>query len=230
MPASSRRPEVTIGDLQEVRGRVLEVERAPAVPVVVVHDLHPGGLEQLTPPLQVARAIDLEAGMSRSAGPVVCDRARAKCELLAVEEEQDPAADPKRDAVLPPCNGWQPEHVAVEALHGLALRALVVQHRFEHAEERWPGHGMRLPATGGAPVATPTTEPPIAIGAILLWAVSTTVAGVSINTIGVILIVVGVRGRVRGGAYLSSSRLSRSFALSATIAVGGRGRRREWRR
>ena len=34
----------------------------------------------------------------------------------------------------------------------------------------------------------------IAIGAILLWAVTATVAGVSINTIGVILIVVGAIG------------------------------------
>ncbi|MFP5362516.1 MAG: DUF6458 family protein [Thermoleophilia bacterium] len=34
----------------------------------------------------------------------------------------------------------------------------------------------------------------IAIGAILLWAVTATVAGVSINTVGVILIVVGAIG------------------------------------
>lgn len=38
----------------------------------------------------------------------------------------------------------------------------------------------------------------IALGAILLWAVTTTVAGVSINTIGVILIVVGAIGLVVG--------------------------------
>lgn len=38
----------------------------------------------------------------------------------------------------------------------------------------------------------------IALGAILLWAVTTTVAGVSINTIGVILIVVGAIGLVAG--------------------------------
>ncbi|HWC26319.1 MAG TPA: hypothetical protein VG474_07025, partial [Solirubrobacteraceae bacterium] len=36
----------------------------------------------------------------------------------------------------------------------------------------------------------------IAIGAILLWAVTATVAGVSINTIGVILMVVGAIGLV----------------------------------
>jgi hypothetical protein len=34
----------------------------------------------------------------------------------------------------------------------------------------------------------------IAIGAVLLWGVTATVAGVSINTIGVILIVVGAIG------------------------------------
>lgn len=34
----------------------------------------------------------------------------------------------------------------------------------------------------------------IAVGAILLWAVSATVAGISINTVGIILIVVGVVG------------------------------------
>lgn len=38
----------------------------------------------------------------------------------------------------------------------------------------------------------------IAIGAILLWAVTATVAGVSINTIGLILIVVGAVGLVVG--------------------------------
>ena len=38
----------------------------------------------------------------------------------------------------------------------------------------------------------------IAIGAILLWAVTATVAGVSINTIGVILIVVGAVGLLLG--------------------------------
>ena len=36
----------------------------------------------------------------------------------------------------------------------------------------------------------------VAIGAILLWAVSATVAGISINTVGIILIVVGVVGLV----------------------------------
>lgn len=38
----------------------------------------------------------------------------------------------------------------------------------------------------------------MAIGAILLWAVTATVAGVSINTIGVILIVVGAVGLLIG--------------------------------
>ena len=38
----------------------------------------------------------------------------------------------------------------------------------------------------------------LALGAILLWAVNTTVAGVSINTIGVILLVVGAVGLVVG--------------------------------
>lgn len=36
----------------------------------------------------------------------------------------------------------------------------------------------------------------VAVGAVLLWAVSATVAGVSIDAIGVILIVVGVIGLV----------------------------------
>ena len=38
----------------------------------------------------------------------------------------------------------------------------------------------------------------LAVGAILLWAVNTTVAGVSINTIGVILLVVGAIGLLVG--------------------------------
>ncbi len=38
----------------------------------------------------------------------------------------------------------------------------------------------------------------IAIGAILLWAVTATVAGVSINTVGAILIVVGAIGLLFG--------------------------------
>lgn len=44
----------------------------------------------------------------------------------------------------------------------------------------------------------------IAIGAILLWAVTATVAGVSINTVGVILIVVGAVGLLV--ALLSTTR------------------------
>lgn len=44
----------------------------------------------------------------------------------------------------------------------------------------------------------------IALGAILLWAVTATVAGVSINTIGVILIVVGAIGLLAG--LLASTR------------------------
>jgi uncharacterized membrane protein YvlD (DUF360 family) len=44
----------------------------------------------------------------------------------------------------------------------------------------------------------------IAIGAILLWAVTATVAGVSINTIGVILIVVGAIGLI--AALIATSR------------------------
>ncbi len=38
----------------------------------------------------------------------------------------------------------------------------------------------------------------IAVGAILLWAVTATVAGISINTVGVILIAVGAIGLVAG--------------------------------
>lgn len=44
----------------------------------------------------------------------------------------------------------------------------------------------------------------IAIGAILLWAVTATVAGISINTVGVILIVVGAIGLLV--ALVASSR------------------------
>lgn len=44
----------------------------------------------------------------------------------------------------------------------------------------------------------------IAIGAILLWAVSASIAGVSINTVGVILIVVGAIGLL--ASFLAMSR------------------------
>lgn len=44
----------------------------------------------------------------------------------------------------------------------------------------------------------------IAIGAILLWAVTATVAGISINVIGVILMVVGVIGLI--ASLIASSR------------------------
>jgi ABC-type antimicrobial peptide transport system permease subunit len=53
----------------------------------------------------------------------------------------------------------------------------------------------------------------IAIGAILLWAVSATVAGVSINTIGVILIVVGAVGLLVG--LLASQRADRRDTVGA---------------
>lgn len=51
----------------------------------------------------------------------------------------------------------------------------------------------------------------IAIGAILLWAVTATIAGVSINTIGVILIVVGGVGFLVG--LLASTRRSSDPAV-----------------
>lgn len=44
----------------------------------------------------------------------------------------------------------------------------------------------------------------IAIGAILTWAVETTVSGVDINTVGVILMVVGVVGLLISLAFWSS--------------------------
>ena len=46
--------------------------------------------------------------MPRAAGCVVGDRARALRELSAVEEQQDAAADPERDAVLPARDGGGP--------------------------------------------------------------------------------------------------------------------------
>jgi hypothetical protein len=44
----------------------------------------------------------------------------------------------------------------------------------------------------------------IAIGAILLWAVTATVAGVSINVVGIILMVVGAIGLVASMLALTS--------------------------
>ena len=50
----------------------------------------------------------------------------------------------------------------------------------------------------------------IAIGAILLWAVTTTVAGVSINTVGVILIIVGAVGLLASLLATSRTRTDRT--------------------
>ena len=50
----------------------------------------------------------------------------------------------------------------------------------------------------------------IAIGAILLWAVTATVAGVSINTIGVILIIVGAVGLLVSLLATSRTRTDRT--------------------
>jgi hypothetical protein len=44
----------------------------------------------------------------------------------------------------------------------------------------------------------------IAVGAILAWAVHTTVSGIDINTIGVILMVVGILGLVLSMLFWSS--------------------------
>lgn len=49
----------------------------------------------------------------------------------------------------------------------------------------------------------------IAIGAILLWAVTATVAGVSINAVGVILVVVGAIGLIAGLIATSRHRTDR---------------------
>ncbi|HWI08488.1 MAG TPA: DUF6458 family protein [Solirubrobacteraceae bacterium] len=55
----------------------------------------------------------------------------------------------------------------------------------------------------------------LALGAILLWAVNTTVAGVSINTIGVILLVVGAIGLVAGLLAASRTRDDRDDRVAA---------------
>ena len=52
----------------------------------------------------------------------------------------------------------------------------------------------------------------IALGAILLWAVTATVAGVSINVIGVILLVVGFVGLIAG--LIASQRSRREPPLA----------------
>lgn len=46
----------------------------------------------------------------------------------------------------------------------------------------------------------------IALGAILLWAVTASVAGISLNVVGVILIVVGIIGLIAGLIAANSRR------------------------
>src|SRR4051794_472359 len=133
------RPDVAVGDLEQVARRVLEVERAPAAaPLGVVRDLDPRGCDLLAPAVVVG-ALGAHAGVAGTRAAVVGDGAAALREAVAVEEQQHTGADAVRDAVGPGRDGRQPQHVAVEALDRLALAAVVVERGLEDAVEA--GHG-----------------------------------------------------------------------------------------
>jgi hypothetical protein len=132
-------PEVAVGDLEEVPGRILEVERAPAAPVMVVDDLDTACLQVLTPPLVLA-ASRLQARMTRPARAVLGDRAGPLHESLAVKQQQHPRPDAKRDAVIPLRDDGQPEQLAVEAPDNLPHRTVVVEHRLKQSDETWRSH------------------------------------------------------------------------------------------
>ena len=64
----------------------------------------------------------------------------------------------------------------------------------------------------------------IAVGAILYFAVSTSVSGLSLDTVGVILMIVGAGGLVVSLAMLATdrSRQGRTTVVSGTTPVQGR--------
>ena len=76
----------------------------------------------------------------------------------------------------------------------------------------------------------------IAVGAILTWAVNATVSGLNINTIGVILMVVGLAGLILSLTSRSSSTASRTPSSTTELrrpssgALGGAPTRRARRR
>src|SRR5215218_5917767 len=98
------RPQVAIGDLDQVSGGVVKVEGPlAAVPFLLVGDLDAGLPQMLTPGVIRAWA-GLQAGVTGARGAVVGDRPVALGKRLAVEQQEDAGADPERHAAGPPCD------------------------------------------------------------------------------------------------------------------------------
>src|SRR4051794_16713419 len=146
---SRLRPDIAVGDLQQVAGRILEVERAPAAPpLLVVSDLD-ARAGQPVPPGLISLAIGGEqASVAGPGAAVVGDRAVARGGHLALEQQQDPGSGPERESARPVRDEGQGEQVRVEALDLLTLGGAVVEARLQDAAE--PGGG-RAHAPAGPP-------------------------------------------------------------------------------
>src|SRR4051812_33793245 len=130
-----RRPEVAVGDLDQIACRVVEVKRSAAgVPFVLVRDLDatPG---QSFPRLLIALTGRDQTGMAGPGRPVVGDRTLALREPRAVEQQHLRGPDSERQPVGPASHQRQAQELAVEALDRLALAGLVVERGLEHALE-----------------------------------------------------------------------------------------------
>jgi hypothetical protein len=73
--------------------------------------------------------------MSRTAGPVIGDRASALREMFAIKEQQDAGSDPKRAAIVPARDTRQAEYLPIEAIDSLSVCAVVVKRGFEDPDD-----------------------------------------------------------------------------------------------
>src|SRR5436190_17101859 len=141
-------PEIAVGDLQQVPGRVVEVERPHAVVPFDLLEDRPllVGYAPL-PALVVVRPRD-EAGVDR-APRAMWRRSRLSGRKVGFEEKQQAVAHAKRQTAA--ADSPETKNLPVEPAQLLFLAGRVVENRFENAFE---SHGStvlkrRISSTGG---------------------------------------------------------------------------------
>jgi hypothetical protein len=125
-------PEIAVSDLQQVPGRVVEVERTDAVvPFDLVEDRDCLVRQALLPAFVLLGRGD-EAGVDRSSCPV-WRGLRLSGREVGFEEKQHCVAHAKRQT--PKADGSKAEHFAVEPRQFDVVARLVVEDSLEHAFE-----------------------------------------------------------------------------------------------
>ena len=102
---------------------------------MLVRDLDPGGAQPLAPPVVLIGIGGEQADVTRAGRAMIGDRAPAPVELLAVEEQQDPGPNAKRQPAGPARDWAQAERLDVQGAHRLGLLRPVIDAGLEHARE-----------------------------------------------------------------------------------------------